>query len=104
MKRGICNEIHKQHVSESVSGRSRGIRASLTLCLSQELGEPGEMAALSSPGSGPCLSQGIPEVYLFWCQVSSKEIRGVFRKKWADDRLGKLRATTATDDLDYTEI
>lgn len=61
------------------------------------------MAALSSPGSGPCLSQGVPEVYLLRCQVSSEEICGVFRKKWADDRPGKLRATTAADDLDYTQ-
>jgi len=114
MKRGICSEIPKERVSESASGRSRGIRAPLTLwhgykvkhpaCLSREFGGPGEMAALSSPGSGPCLSQGVPEVYLFRCQVSSEEICGVFRKKWADNRPGKLRATTATDDLDCTQI
>lgn len=61
------------------------------------------MAALFSPGSGPCLPQGIPEVYLFGCQVSSQEIGGIFRKQWAEDRPGQLGATTAIDDLGHTQ-
>lgn len=61
------------------------------------------MATLSSPGSGPCLPQGIPEVYLFGCQVSSQEIGGIFRKQWAEDRPGQLGATTAIDDLSHTQ-
>lgn len=61
------------------------------------------MAALSSPGSGPCLPQGIPEVYLFGCQVTSQEISGIFRKQWAEDRPGQLGAATTIDDLGHTQ-
>lgn len=61
------------------------------------------MAAVSSPGSGPCLPQRFPEVYFFGCQVSSQEIGGIFRKQWAEDRPGQFGATTAIDDLGHTQ-
>lgn len=100
-KVGISGDIHKECVFENALSKEKqehqGIQASpLTW-------EPGEMAVLSSPGSGPCFPQGIPEVNLFGCQVSSQEISGIFRKQRAEDRPGQLGATTAIDNLGHTQ-